>query len=392
MVAASLLASFAVLMASPAAGEDLGRPADPALAPSLSIDPPASSALVQDLSSPAETPAAEEKHHYHPPPALTTFSGVATVNRKRYTYTMVGANPQLRGARNVVVPVVILPVRLEFVDGTVLDPSQQDTCLGGHTPVNVTLQSPLFQDYDYGEGPRQFLEQIRRLEFWNSTAPGKLNPGYSVRLAPSVLPMQTLALSKASNTQEVTCLASGSPEKMGHVDFNDWDNYFAQVVDQFPKLGINGSTFVLFFLPNVDFISDGQPAAVAFHGVVSTPEGMVTAAVAQLGVVRQEKQGLQVNIGALSHEFAEWLDDPFTNNDTPSWGNTGQVTGCMNILEVGDPLTGTFLPAIPMPNGLLYQAQETAFLWWFFDQVPSPGFDGWYSSGGTFRSPAAPCH
>jgi hypothetical protein len=281
---------------------------------------------------------------------------------------------------------------MEFVDGTVLDPSQPDTCLGGRTPVNVTLQSPLFQDYDYGEGPRQFLEQIRRLEFWNFTAPGRLNPGYSVRLAPSVLPTQTLVLSKASNTQEVTCLASGSPEKMGHVDFNDWDNYFAQVVDQFPKLGINGSTFMLFLLPNVDFISDGQPAAVAFHGVVSTPEGMVTAAVAQLGVVRQEKQGLQVNIGPQSHELAEWLDDPFTNNDTPSWGNTGQVTGCMNILEVGDPLTGTFLPAIPMPNGLLYQAQETAFLWWFFDQVPSPGFDGWYSSGGIFRSPAAPCH
>jgi hypothetical protein len=80
-------------------------------------------------------------------------------------------------------------------------------------------------------------------------------------------------------------------------------------------------------------------------------------------------------------------------NRTPPWGNTGQVTtGCENALEVGDPLTGTFLPAILMPNGVSYQPQETALLSWFFDQVPSLGLDGWYSSGGTFRSPAAPCH
>jgi hypothetical protein len=44
----------------------------------------------------------------------------------------------------------------------------------------------------------------------------------------------------------------------------------------------------------------------------------------------------------LSHELAEWVNDPFVNNPTPAWGNTGQVVGaCQNNLEVGDPLTGT---------------------------------------------------
>ncbi|HVR08492.1 MAG TPA: hypothetical protein VMW75_10640 [Thermoanaerobaculia bacterium] len=44
-----------------------------------------------------------------------------------------------------------------------------------------------------------------------------------------------------------------------------------------------------------------------------------------------------------------------------------------------------------MPNGVTYHPQELAFFSWFFDEVPSLGFDGWYSMGGTFRTPAARC-
>jgi hypothetical protein len=392
LVTVSLLASLAVLAASPLTGEDPARPADPSLAAPLSIDPPASSAVWRRLHSLFQAPASEEKRgHRHPVPTLPTFTGVATVGRTRYPYTMVGTNPQLRRAGNVVVPVLILPIRLRFSDGTVLDPTQPDTCLGGLLPLTVTLQSPLFQDFDYGEGPKQFLEQIRRLEFWQFTAPGKLNPGYSVRLSPSVLPTQTLALSPASDTEDVTCRTTGGLQKMGHVDAGDLGGFLvSQVVPQLPTWGVNGSTFMLLLFPNVDFTDRGAPAFVAFHDALPTRGGLVTYAVAQLGVARP---GMLVNIGALSHELAEWLDDPVGGNRTPPWGNTGQVTtGCENALEVGDPLTGTFLPAILMPNGVSYQPQETAFLSWFFDQVPSLGFDGWYSSGGTFRSPAAPCH
>ncbi|HEX7199157.1 MAG TPA: hypothetical protein VF213_06750, partial [Dongiaceae bacterium] len=146
LAAVSLLASFAGLAASPAAGEELARPADPSPVSPSSLDLPA-----------------KRGRRPPPPPALSTFTGVVAIGRTRYKYTMVGSNPQLRKARNVVVPVVIIPMRLEFNDGTVLDPSQPDSCLGGGlSPLTVTLQSPLFQDFDYGEGPRQFLEQIRR--------------------------------------------------------------------------------------------------------------------------------------------------------------------------------------------------------------------------------------
>jgi hypothetical protein len=374
LLTVALLASFAGLAASPATGDDQVRPAAP--------DSDDSSAVSAD----------QRGRRPPPPPTLATFTGVVAVGRPRYSYTMVGTNPLLRRAQNVVVPMAIIPLRLEFPDGTVLDPTAPDACLGGRVPLAVTLQSPLFQDFDYGEGPRQFNEQVRRLEFWQFTGPHKLNPGYSVRLSvPTVLPTQTVVLSAGSTTEDVLCRTTGGNQKMGHIEGDDFGNFLLnQVVPQFPKWGVNASTFVLVLLPFADFTTNGVETAFAYHSLFFTPQGMVTYAAAQLGLAFP---GDVVNIGPMSHELAEWMDDPYGNNTTPPWGNTGQVTeGCANDLEVADPLTGTFLPLIKMPNGISYQPQETAFFSWFFDQVPSIGFNGWYSSGGTFKKPAAPCH
>jgi hypothetical protein len=68
----------------------------------------------------------------------------------------------------------------------------------------------------------------------------------------------------------------------------------------------------------------------------------------------------------MAHEVGEWQDDPFGNNPTPAWGHTGQVAGCQNNLEVGDPLTGTNIAPVTMPNGFTYHLQELAFFSWFY--------------------------
>jgi hypothetical protein len=96
------------------------------------------------------------------------------------------------------------------------------------------------------------------------------------------------------------------------------------------------------------------------------------------------------DISALSHEVAEWMDDPDTVNPTPLWGNIGQVTGCQSNLEVGDPLSGTNI-SVPMPNSFVYHPQELAFFSWFYRQSPSIGVNGWFSSNGTFKTGAAHC-
>lgn len=158
---ASLLVPIRGLAASPAAAEDPVRPADPPLAQAFAAEQQAASAAAEEqgVTAAAEDSAAalddqvtasDEMQGHRPPPGLAIFTGVVAIGRTRYTYTMVGSNPLLRRAQNVVVPVTIIPLRLEFHDGTVLDPTAPDSCLGGQVPLDVTLQSPLFQDYDYG--------------------------------------------------------------------------------------------------------------------------------------------------------------------------------------------------------------------------------------------------
>src|SRR5436305_5753324 len=95
--------------------------------------------------------------------ALPAFSSSIVARGKRYKYTMVGGNPFLRNAKKVTIPVQLIPVRFEFPDGTVLDPAVPSSgCAGSGIPLALALQSPLFQDADYAEGGRQFVEEIRR--------------------------------------------------------------------------------------------------------------------------------------------------------------------------------------------------------------------------------------
>jgi hypothetical protein len=94
-------------------------------------------------------------------------------------------------------------------------------------------------------------------------------------------------------------------------------------------------------------------------------------------------------ISAMSHEVGEWMDDPLGNNLTPAWGHIGQVTGCQNNLENGDPLSGTSFPSVVL-NGVTYAPQELAFFSWFFRQSPSIGINGWYSNNSTFTTGAGP--
>ncbi len=395
MAAAALLASLAGIAAKPAAAEDEVSAPDPAAAQTAAgsaeqaASPEEQVAVPEDQADGSAEPAA---HRPAPPPPLATWSGAFPIGRKRYTYVMVGTNPMVKRARNTVVPVAIVPMRFVFHDGTVLDPTQPDACLGGRVPLNVTLQSPLFQDFDYGDGPRQFLEHIQRMAFWQYTGPGKLNPSYSVRLGtPTILPTQTLTLAPDSSTEDYPCATTGGTQKYGHIEGEVFDNFLlGPLTAQLPKWGLAGNTFVLVLLPFVDFRTNGVETAFAFHAYLDTSRGKITFAAAQLGLAFPDNL---VNIGPMSHEFAEWLNDPFINNLTPSWEETGEEeSGCSNILEVGDPLVGTFLPPIKMPNGISYQSQETAFLSWFFNQVPSIGINGWYSTGGTFKTPASPCH
>jgi hypothetical protein len=96
-----------------------------------------------------------------------------------------------------------------------------------------------------------------------------------------------------------------------------------------------------------------------------------------------------MDISILSHEIAEWIDDPGGFNAVPPWGNVGEVTDCRRNLEVGDPLTLTDLPPITGPGGFAYHVQELAFFSWFF-RTPPIGAGGLFSDGGSLTTDGGP--
>ena len=126
---------------------------------------------------------------------------------------------------------------------------------------------------------------------------------------------------------------------------------------------------------------------LGYHSFTATAAGKQTYATADY-----ESSGrfAGVNdISALSHEVAEWQDDPFGTNPTRPWGNIGQVAGCQTNLEVGDPLSGTTIPTIT--NGHTFHPQELAFFSWFYHSSPSLGVNGLFSNNGTFTTAAPAC-
>jgi hypothetical protein len=125
------------------------------------------------------------------------------------------------------------------------------------------------------------------------------------------------------------------------------------------------------------------------------------------------------DIHALSHEIAEWADDPFINNTVEPWLTpTAPQYGCTNILETGDPVVGigfamginTFRQG-PNPNGTqsadgYYHPEDEVFLPWFLRLAPNMVSEptqtataniGRYTLMGTlnpfpgFRQPATGC-
>jgi hypothetical protein len=90
------------------------------------------------------------------------------------------------------------------------------------------------------------------------------------------------------------------------------------------------------------------------------------------------------DIHALSHEIAEWGDDPFINNTVQPWLTpTAPQYGCTGLLETGDPVVGigfsmgtnTFRQG-PTPIGTqvadgTYHPEDEVFLPWFMRTAPN---------------------
>jgi hypothetical protein len=321
-----------------------------------------------------------------------------------FTGTIVGSFPTNAVTTNV--QTIVVPVVLNITQGGntwIFNPLATDPgCLGGaSTGFNLTLQSPFFNNTPVAwvingvnEGNTQFLDAFQRAEFATIVSPANhllLNSAVGPQLTISVANPTGAAFGFGGQ-----CGTNPFPVNqagvLGVVDINTVNPILQNYIT---ANGFNASQFVLFVLYNA-VMSNGSPTStlsncciLGFHSALGTGQ--------TYGIADFEGRHGTLFTGVadaslMAHEVGEWANDPFLNNATPAWGNTGQVSGCQANLEVGDPLSGTLIgQVITMPNGFTYHFQELAFFSWFLRDNPSLGAGGRYSSNGTLVRPSQPC-
>ena len=323
------------------------------------------------------------------------YTITSPVDNLSYPGIMVGRSPFFHGARTTNIPTIIVPIKIVMPDGGVFDPTAPDpTCSPSGTPLALVQASPVFQSAPFtlggtNVGTTQYLDAYQRSNFWTNVS--VTGDRYHTMLSPvTTLGVVTVNVPAPNGTTNV----SGRCGRIGVMDIIWWQPYVeGTIIPSLAAQGVNPTTLPLFLFYNV-VMTQGPPTLtgstcciLGYHTAFSSTT-VQTYAVFDFDTTTSFGPTSSA-ISAMSHEVGEWMDDPLGNNLTPVWGHIGQVTGCQNNLENGDPLSGTSFPSVVL-NGVTYAPPELAFFSWFFRQSPSIGVKGWYSDNSTFTTGAGP--
>ncbi len=315
-------------------------------------------------------------------PPLTIWNGSFKLRKKKFPFKMVGTDPA-KGSHTTTINTLIVPLIFQVL-GITLDPTQNIGCGGNSSAVTLVQNSPIFQSTDYSlngtdVGDTQYTDAFQRANFWTTVSGSAMD--YHVLLGtPTVAAPITVNVPPSH-----AGVGNGGCGNIGAADIN-WFNK-VEVPKLLKTAQIQPNMLPIFITYNAFFFAGkvNNCCIIGFHNAVHTTKGAQTFAEAAFtaGVT-----GID-DIQALGHEVAEWMDDPFTHNPTPRWGHIGQVAGCQNNLEVGDPLSGTQFSTLL--DGFTYHVQDLAFVPWFAQAASSFSVNGWFSFFGTFLSSAIPC-
>jgi hypothetical protein len=291
---------------------------------------------------------------------------------------------------------------------TTTDPTAADNnCLvaPNNVPATLVRQSPIFTPtkfvfggHDFGT--TQYIDAFQRASFF--TALGSHVNDYHVLLEP-VRTVEPIVIDVPANEgvaitdpQLFSAFGFSICAPLQLVDINWFDSYVTgTLIPALTEEGVDPSTLPLFLSyeaawPVGDVTNLNNCCALGYHNATGVPFVTQTYGVADFDrtqLFSGPAAGLDTVV--LSHEVGEWANDPLVANQTAPWGHTGQVGACQANLEVGDPLSGTDVAPVTMPNGFTYHLQELAFFSWFFG-APSVGINGWFSNNGTFLTDAGP--
>jgi hypothetical protein len=355
--------------------------------------------------------------------ALTTTEGGATVlpttrtiphwfgqttnphNGVTYGYNMVGSNPYTcSGAScSTTIETDITPLIVN-VAGRTYD---------GTSVVAATLASPQFALNNYGstpaatntafaKGPGGVLSQLDAgipLQLEDATMRAQFNKtgssSYHLRLHANVLPPVTIDVP----SNQGTLLQSGRGVVFADINISWWSSQIKNLETTADPTHLPlylTSDVLLHIGPNIF-----NCCVIGYHGTKATGAGngsansngnapvqtFAWASYISPGIYARPNGGLDwalQDIHAITHEIAEWADDPFVDNWVEPWLTpTAPQYGCTNILETGDPVvaigfsmgTNTYAQG-PNPNGTqsadgTWHPEDEALLPWFMRTAPN---------------------
>ena len=330
-------------------------------------------------------------------------------NGVTYGYNMVGVDPSTKGSATI--PVDIIPLNFSVAGQSFI----------GTDVVPAILASPQFQNSDYSSTDFSSTGPTTANPAGGSKGPGgplsagnsgvqledatmraqfnKVGTGYHLLLG---TPVVHDAITIDVPSQHGVIATRNPARGVYFADVNvNW--FAAQLQNLNNSLGYVDPTHLPLYVTNEVMLYSGSNPAncciIGFHGAGIVPgrsagsvhgngnqpvQTYAWTSYITPGTFNPINSWAVQDIHALSHEIAEWADDPFVNNTVEPWLTpTAPQYGCTSVLETGDPVVGigfskgvnTFEQG-PTPMGQqiadgTYHPEDEALLPWFMRSSPN---------------------
>jgi len=320
-------------------------------------------------------------HSYYPvepsTSQLTQWTYHFTYQGTKFTPVIVGTDATKTNS-STTTPVVIIPVKLIFgkTNGNHTYDPNKDIYPG--TKLTITqyiAQSPIFAPINFTQGgvnlgTTQYEDAYERGSFWKYV---KNHNQYHVLLGkPTILPEQTVKVGPGQGMIQKNQFGPGNVGIWS--SFGGVDAMLQTYLHDHKQIQPN---VLPLFLIYQTYVGCGSGCAIGgWHSALSGPPSGQTYSISTV----VNPNSFAASTGALSHEFGEWLLDPFTTNP-----------GCRGLMENGDPLeTEPNYGLYPFKgsNGANYELQDLVFIN-YFGAPKNTSLKSWF----TFQneSISAPC-
>jgi len=324
-----------------------------------------------------------------------TTNITSPLDHHTYTVSMMGSSPFADRLKNTIVPYVPLVLRIHLA-GFVLDPTQTSPCDTQSASTRFFL-SPLFVPNEFVSnganvsrgvfGGTQLVSAFQRANFWRAIQD---DGNYGITLFPTKFKPIVVDWYPTNPSDFVAGVpdncGGANPVPIALLEINEVDAELQAIAAQYAvptEIPITLLSDVAIYIGTT-----ANCCVLGYHNAIPLVNGTQTYAVGAYFDTNSVFGPDFADTTIWSHELAELTDDPFvqsianapgglSNDITPNWGNTGQVSGCDGTpgspanLEVGDPLTpdqlGNFHNyAVTGVGGFVYHYQDLAFHDWFY--------------------------